>query len=591
MSELSSFRITDEDVAKSGVIAAPDRLTGTAAQNKAIFDRLIRDAVKEKYNAMLTAVEAHLVWEPYDGEKAYVPGNKVVYNGSSYLCTEACLGVLPTDAAYWRLVAARGADGTGAGDMRAEFYDPRHVEADVFAYVDERTDTYSRTETLTDETARRFVEFAYTENAPETPNEAIALLVRGVMVAVINITAPDGADVTVTWNDIVINSHTATGEPVAVEVSKTGVYTITASNGDDTVTVLQMISESTKTADVVIGFESEFVTDIFTESTEWAADRIKGDVNVMLFGAGGRGGTGIKAGGGGGGYMETLTFTPSAGEKYKVTVGGADSAPTSFGNMITANGGEKGATLAEGGYGGNGGSGGGGAGNDDSAGGKNPSKGGDGSYGGGGGGGRVSYKRGGGGGNGGKYGGGGGGGGGLAGGGNGGNGGEYGGNGGNGGKGDNNGGGAENGEDGTDTTEIEDVFPGPGLSGRTLEGYGYGGGGGGGYGGNGGAGASGGGGGGGYGGNGGNGGAASGQTGGGGGGGYGGNGGDSYGGGGGGGGYGPDGKGGDGKDSSISDSSTAGGIAAGGGGGVSYGGKGGTGIAIVTYWRYITPEV
>lgn len=147
MSDLSDFRITDEDVAKSGVIAAPDRLTGTAAQNKAVFDRLIRDAVKEKYNAMLAAIgglftegKNQLVWEPYDAKKAYVPWNKVVYNGSSYLCTKACTGVLPTDAAHWRLIAARGADGTGAGDMRVDIYDPRKIEADVFAYVDKRTD-------------------------------------------------------------------------------------------------------------------------------------------------------------------------------------------------------------------------------------------------------------------------------------------------------------------------------------------------------------------------------------------------------------------------------------------------------------------
>ena len=173
MSELSDYRITDEDVAQNGVIAAPDRLTGTAAQNKAVFDRLIRDAVKERYNAMLTAVEAHLVWEPYDAEKTYVPGNKVVYNGSSYLCTEECAGVLPTAAACWRLVAARGADGTGAGDMRREFYDPRGVETDVFAYVDERTDTYSRAETLSGETARML---ALSEGA--VPDEAFRTIMH-----------------------------------------------------------------------------------------------------------------------------------------------------------------------------------------------------------------------------------------------------------------------------------------------------------------------------------------------------------------------------------------------------------------------------
>lgn len=178
MNELSDFRITDEDVAQKGVVAAPDRLTGTAAQNKAVFDRLIRDAVKEKYNALITALEAHLVWEPYDAEKEYVPGNKVVYNGSSYLCTAACADVLPTDTAYWRPIAARGADGDGAGDMRGAVYDPRKVEADVFAYVDKWAgDTYSREETLSGETARQFVKNGLSKEPPETPDEAFGILV------------------------------------------------------------------------------------------------------------------------------------------------------------------------------------------------------------------------------------------------------------------------------------------------------------------------------------------------------------------------------------------------------------------------------
>lgn len=60
MSVLSNFMITDGDVAQKGVISAPDRLRGTTAENKAVFDRLVREAVKEKYNAMLAELEAEL---------------------------------------------------------------------------------------------------------------------------------------------------------------------------------------------------------------------------------------------------------------------------------------------------------------------------------------------------------------------------------------------------------------------------------------------------------------------------------------------------------------------------------------------------
>lgn len=77
-------------------------------------------------------------WEDYDPAAAYEPGVKTVYNGSSYVCLQACTGIPPYEAAYWRLIAARGKDGEGAGDMRASVYDPNGQARDVFAYADGR---------------------------------------------------------------------------------------------------------------------------------------------------------------------------------------------------------------------------------------------------------------------------------------------------------------------------------------------------------------------------------------------------------------------------------------------------------------------
>jgi len=54
---LSNYKITDSDVAVKGVVAAPDRLTGTAAENKAIFDRLIREPVKGHYNDLIDKLD------------------------------------------------------------------------------------------------------------------------------------------------------------------------------------------------------------------------------------------------------------------------------------------------------------------------------------------------------------------------------------------------------------------------------------------------------------------------------------------------------------------------------------------------------
>ena len=595
MSELSKYRITDEDMEHHGVIAAPDRLTGTAAENKAVFDRMIREAVKEKYNAMLTVVEDELnaisVWEPYDAEKEYVPGNKVVCNGSSYLCKAACRGVLPTDgAAYWLLVAARGVDGTGAGDMRSEFYDPRGVETDVFTYIDERfdplkEDTFTKPETLAADTAQAFVDGEFSLTAPGTPNEAFGAIVKtiyqfGGIVATISVTAHEGADVSVTLNGFAVNTHAGTGSPVEVKLRTTGSYIVSESYEGETSSFIVDILSAGDTVAVDFTLPVELVTEEITESGEWEAHLIKGDIHIRAFGggAGGGGGNGGFNGGGGGGHMKTALFSAPVGKRYQVTIGsggdsGKNGGPTSFGNIITVDGGGTSSSNANGGNGGSGG-GGGYASPPNHTG----SSGGNGSYGGGGGAGALGVK----GGDGGEYGGGGGapcqdpryprt----IAG-----KGGEYGGDGGASGADITSPGHA--GDPGTNTVGKVDDFPGQGIGGSGAKpgnNAGGAGGGGGGYGGNGGnatpsavsgwmvGGA---GGGGGYGGNGGNGG--------------------NYSTGGGGGGYGLRGNGGDGGDNGKPGGN--GGIAAGGGGGAvgQYGGKGGNGIIILTYRKYVTPE-
>lgn len=56
------------------------------------------------------AEAARNVWEDYNPAKAYVPGNKVYFLGSSYVNTAACQNVLPTVAANWQMIAKKGAD-------------------------------------------------------------------------------------------------------------------------------------------------------------------------------------------------------------------------------------------------------------------------------------------------------------------------------------------------------------------------------------------------------------------------------------------------------------------------------------------------
>lgn len=57
---LQNRKITDSDISAYGVISAPDRLTGTAAENKAVFDKLIKQAVKVKINELIDDLMADI---------------------------------------------------------------------------------------------------------------------------------------------------------------------------------------------------------------------------------------------------------------------------------------------------------------------------------------------------------------------------------------------------------------------------------------------------------------------------------------------------------------------------------------------------
>ena len=51
---------------------------------------------------------ARNVWEDYDSAKNYQPGNKIYWQGSSYVCLKACSGISPENGTYWQLVVRSG---------------------------------------------------------------------------------------------------------------------------------------------------------------------------------------------------------------------------------------------------------------------------------------------------------------------------------------------------------------------------------------------------------------------------------------------------------------------------------------------------
>lgn len=73
----------------------------------------------------------------YSGATAYAKGDVVRDAGSSWIALQATTGNAPptlptTSNAYWELLAQKGLDGLGTGDMTAAVYDPTGVSADAF---------------------------------------------------------------------------------------------------------------------------------------------------------------------------------------------------------------------------------------------------------------------------------------------------------------------------------------------------------------------------------------------------------------------------------------------------------------------------
>lgn len=123
---------------------------------------------------------------------------------------------------------------------------------------------------------------------------------------------------------------------------------------------------------VVVSKTMKTVTEIFTSSGTWTCPAGVTSVHVMVFGGGAGGMRGSEdngGAGGGGGHMKSSTLTVTPGTRYPVTIGsggagGSSSATagaggaTSFGTLLSANGGSIGSYNV----GGNGGTGGGGPG-------------------------------------------------------------------------------------------------------------------------------------------------------------------------------------------------------------------------------------
>lgn len=125
-----AVRETQEAAREAGAAALTQALT-EHAQGLETELRADAAALEAQIEAREQALE---VWEDYDAGKAYVPGNKAAFQGSSYVNTSGCTGIAPTGptaaeqaagAAHWLMIAAKGRDGTG--DLTTDAADGRYI--------------------------------------------------------------------------------------------------------------------------------------------------------------------------------------------------------------------------------------------------------------------------------------------------------------------------------------------------------------------------------------------------------------------------------------------------------------------------------
>lgn len=114
-------QVTAESVSEKQREANEQQRQDNEAQRQA------NEQVRQEQEAARESAEtARSVWENYDPAKAYAPGNKVYWAGSSYVNKSPCTGVAPNFTENWQMVAKRG-ETVGSG-MTEEDADGRYLQ-------------------------------------------------------------------------------------------------------------------------------------------------------------------------------------------------------------------------------------------------------------------------------------------------------------------------------------------------------------------------------------------------------------------------------------------------------------------------------
>ncbi|AUM89161.1 DUF2479 domain-containing protein [Clostridium botulinum] len=90
------------------------------AENKRIENETDR---QQGYTEIKNTIDDFSVCEEFDLTKEYKKYNRVVYNGSCCECLKDCTNIYPVNKEYWILIAQKGKDGLGSGNMHTDTYD------------------------------------------------------------------------------------------------------------------------------------------------------------------------------------------------------------------------------------------------------------------------------------------------------------------------------------------------------------------------------------------------------------------------------------------------------------------------------------
>lgn len=101
-----------------------NRVTGESERVEAEEKRKTNETARQQgYTNMQDSINNFSTCEKYNPEKEYKKYNRVTFNGSSYECLKDSKGMDPINTEHWILIAEKGKDGLGSGNMHTDTYD------------------------------------------------------------------------------------------------------------------------------------------------------------------------------------------------------------------------------------------------------------------------------------------------------------------------------------------------------------------------------------------------------------------------------------------------------------------------------------